>query len=129
MLPPFIFKSIQLPRTPEIGPLALTDRRPDLPRCLPLQVQLARQPRFVYAYAAARGVQAPETIEQTAMALPLAIAVTGLLGKNVRGFLRDGIRFSDIGNSELSRIERVRKRHGIFGSLEVDGDLVQIGPN
>ena len=74
-------------------------------------------------------MQAPETIEQTAMALPLAIAVTGLLGKNVRGFLRDGIRFSDIGNSELSRIERVRKRHGIFGSLEVDGDLVQIGPN
>ncbi len=45
------------------------------------------------------------------------------------GFLRDGISFADIRDLELSRIQRRRKGRGVFCLLEVDGDLVQIGPN
>lgn len=63
------------------------------------------------------------------MAHALAIAIARLLRENVRDFLRDGISFADIRDLELSRIQSLRKRHGVFCLLEVNGDLVQIGPN
>ena len=63
------------------------------------------------------------------MPLALAIAITRLLSQNVRNLFGDGIGFADIRDLELSRIQRLRKRHGVFCLLEVDGDLVQIRPN
>lgn len=63
------------------------------------------------------------------MPLALAIAITRLLSQNVRNVFGDGISFADTGELELSRIRRLRKRHGVFCLLEVDRDLVQIGPN
>jgi hypothetical protein len=63
------------------------------------------------------------------MPLALAIAITRLLSQNVRNLFGDGISLADIRDLELSRIQRVRKRHGVFCLLEIDGDLVQIGPN
>ncbi len=70
-----------------------------------------------------------KTIEQTAMPLALAIAITRLLSQNVRNLLGDGINFADIRDLELSRIQRLRKRHGLFCLLKVDRDWVQIGPD
>jgi hypothetical protein len=63
------------------------------------------------------------------MPLALAIAITRLLSQNVRNLFGDGISFADIRDLELSRIQRLRKGHGVFCLREVDGDLVQIGPN
>jgi hypothetical protein len=59
----------------------------------------------------------------------LAVAVAGLLRENAGDFLRDGIRFADIRRLELSGVQCLRKRRCILDALEVDGNLVQIGPD
>ena len=104
--------------------MLLNDCCSDLLDCLILPMQLAGQTRFVDAYVTARGVQVSETVEQAAMARPLAIAITRLLSQNVWNFFGGGISFADIRDLELSRIQRPRKRPGIFDSLEVDGHLI-----
>jgi len=83
----------------------LNDGCPDLLGRLALPMHLACKQRFLDADFATDCVVRFETIQKTAVAFPLAIAIARLLSQNRRNFFRSLIGFSHV---RLAKVRRLK---------------------
>ena len=63
-----------------------------------------------------------EAVKEAAMALPFAIAIAGLLCKNLGDFLCHLVRLANVLTLELNWVERYGKRHCVLRAWEVNGN-------
>src|SRR5260370_42208735 len=85
-------------------------------------MHLACEESLLDTNVATRRVFCPKAIQKSAVALPFAIAIAGLLCENLRDFLCYLVCLPNISTLELNRIERRRKRHRIRSISEIDRD-------